>query len=87
MYILVAFFAPILHSLSCIIDAHFSNSIFNKTTSLIFLRYHNKYNYYSFFIFVWNSNTTFVALINGHFYSCSDRCILSNSILYCFAQG
>lgn len=36
MYILVAFFAPILHSLSCIIDAHFSNSIFNKTTSLIF---------------------------------------------------
>ncbi len=36
MYILIAFFAPILHSLSCIIDAHFSNSIFNKTTSLIF---------------------------------------------------
>lgn len=31
-----SFFAPILHSLSCIIDAHFSNSIFNKTTSLIF---------------------------------------------------
>lgn len=25
-----------MHSLSCIIDAHFSNSIFNKTTSLIF---------------------------------------------------
>ncbi len=36
MYILIAFLTPVLHSLSCIIDAHFSNSIFNKTTSLIF---------------------------------------------------
>ncbi len=36
MYILIAFLAPILHALSCIIDSHFSNHIFKKTSSLVF---------------------------------------------------
>ncbi len=36
MYILIAFFAPILHALSCIVDSHFSNNIFKKTSSLVF---------------------------------------------------
>lgn len=36
MYILIAFITPILHALSCILDAHFSNNIFNKPTTLIF---------------------------------------------------
>lgn len=36
MYILIAFLAPTLHALSCILDAHFSNNIFKKPSSLIF---------------------------------------------------
>ncbi len=36
MYILIAFLSPLLHALSCIIDAHFSNDVFKKTSTLIF---------------------------------------------------
>ena len=36
MYVLIAFLTPILHALSCIVDAHFSNNIFKKVPSLVF---------------------------------------------------
>ncbi len=36
MYILLAFLTPLLHALSCIVDAHFSNNIFKKVPSLVF---------------------------------------------------
>lgn len=36
MYILLAFLSPLLHALSCIMDAHFSNNIFKKVPSLVF---------------------------------------------------
>lgn len=36
MYVLIAFLTPILHALSCILDAHFSNNIFKKIPSLVF---------------------------------------------------
>lgn len=36
MFIFIAFLEPFLHALSCIIDAHFSNDAFKKTTTLIF---------------------------------------------------
>ena len=36
MYVLIAFFTPLLYALSCIVDAHFSNAVFKKTSSLVF---------------------------------------------------
>ena len=36
MYVLIAFLTPLLHALSCIVDAHFSNNIFKKVPSLVF---------------------------------------------------
>ncbi len=36
MYVLIAFLTPLLHALSCIVDAHFSNNIFKKIPSLVF---------------------------------------------------
>lgn len=36
VYILIAFMTPILHGLACILDAHFSNNVFRRTSSLIF---------------------------------------------------
>lgn len=36
MYVLIAFLCPFLHALSCIVDAHFSNDVFKKTSSLVF---------------------------------------------------
>ena len=36
MYVLIAFLMPLLHALSCIVDAHFSNNIFKKVPSLVF---------------------------------------------------
>ena len=36
MYVLIAFLTPLLHALSCIMDAHFSNNIFKKVPSLVF---------------------------------------------------
>lgn len=36
MFVLLAFLAPILHALSCIVDAHFSNNVFKKISSIVF---------------------------------------------------
>ena len=36
MYVLIAFCPPDVYALSCIVDAHFSNDVLKKTSSLVF---------------------------------------------------
>lgn len=36
MYVFIAFLSPAVHALSCIVDAHLSNNVFEKIPSLVF---------------------------------------------------
>ena len=82
MYVLIAFLTPLLHALSCIVDAHFSNNIFKKVPSLVF------YATISNIVFIFLRNADYSAIrdFSNIVYHLINRSLLSNSLLSCSPQ-